>query len=152
MADFISSLIGYTPYSRKKRQIEKIRNGSKKNKKTVRIHSPHNTVLKYDLDSEEKQMKRGSPKTTNVKCGYKNNVYPCVYQETVFGSKEEWDDYILSTHDRNKSTGYRSIHEHDRLTVASLKKKGKFARRIPKEYRIYNEVTGEIYDNRLMKK
>jgi len=152
MADFISSLIGFTPYSRKKRQIERerTRKSIKKNKKTVRIHSPGNTLLEYDLDNEEKEMKRGSPKTTDVKCGFTNNVYPCVYQETEFGSKKEWDDYILSTHTRNKSTNYRPIHEHGRLTVASLKKKGKFAKKIPQEYRIYNEVTGEIYDKRLI--
>jgi len=157
MADFMSSLIGYTPYlqsARKKRQIEKTRasykKSSKKNKKTVKMNSPHKTIIEYDLDNDEKQMKRGSPKKTGVECG--NDVYPCVYKGTEFETKEEWDDYMLSTHTKNKSTGYRSIDEHDRVTILSLKKKGKLARKIPQESRLYDEVTGNIYDKRLMKK
>jgi hypothetical protein len=153
MSDFVSSLFRYTPYlqsTRKKKQLERIRRS--KNKKTVRIYSPNNTVLEYDLDNDEKQMKRGSPKKRGVECGNGNEVFPCVYKGTEFETQQEWSKYVLSNHTKNISTGYRTINDHDRLTVAALKTNGKLARKIPIKYRIYDEVTGEIYDKRLMKK
>lgn len=133
MSDFIIPLFRYAPYLRTPRKIKQLertltnyKKSSKMNKKTVKIHSPNNTVLEYDLDNDEKEMKRGSPKKIGVECG--NNVYPCVYKGTIFENKQDWDEYTLSNHTKNKSTGYRTIDEHDRIIIESLKKKGKLAK------------------------
>ena len=139
MSDFISSALRYGPIfnqsktrkSLPKNAIEMSRNTrvsrspskkaspKPKPKKTVKIHSPNNTVLEYDLDEDEELGKRTSPKRGRS-CN--NKVFPCVYRGTLFETKEEWDEYHLIRHMRNETTNYRSIKSHHVNTLKALSK------------------------------
>lgn len=130
--------------SRKKSILKK--NGTRKARKHVRINSPRNETRVYSLGSEEKRLKQGSPSKRGNPCG--NGIYPCVYRGVIFENRDEWNDFIENMSTRNASTGYRPISSHRRSTMSALSKKGKSAKSIPEEWRLYNLETGEIYDMR----
>jgi hypothetical protein len=129
--------------SRKKSILKK--NGTRKARKHVRINSPRNETRVYSLGSEEKRLKQGSPSKRGPPCG--KGVFPCVYRGVIF-DEEEWNDHIVNMSTRNASTGYRPISSHRRSVMSSLYKQGKTAKRIPKEYRLYDLETGEVHDIR----
>jgi hypothetical protein len=129
--------------SRKKSILKK--NGTRKARKHVRINSPRNETRVYSLGSEEKRLKHGSPSKRGPPCG--TGVFPCVYRGVIF-DEEEWNDHIVNMSTRNASTGYRPISSHRRSVMSSLYKQGKTAKRIPKEYRLYDLETGEVHDIR----
>lgn len=120
--------------------------GSKKTRR-VRIHSNHET-RHYELDSNEKNMKRiSSSRTSHLpKCG--TGLYPCVKRSTIFENKAEWDDYLENEITRNISTGHKSVSAHRKSVMTHLSKKGKTAKLVPEEWRLYNVTTGEIIDMR----
>jgi hypothetical protein len=132
--------------SRKKSILK--RNGTRKQKKRVRINSPRNEIRSYSLGSDEKKWKQGSPSKRGEKCG--KGIYPCMYRGVVFENREEWNDYASNLLSRNSSTGYRPVSSHRKSTMSALSKKGKSAKRIPEEFRLYNIETGEIFDMRTM--
>jgi hypothetical protein len=129
----------------KKRSILK-KNGTRKARKHVRINSPRNETRVYSLGSEEKRWKQGSPSKRGNPCG--NGIYPCVYRGVVFENKDEWNEHVENTISRNATTGHIPISSHRRSIMSSLYKKGKTAKRIPKEYRLYDLETGEVHDIR----
>lgn len=129
----------------RKRSILK-KNGTRKLRKRVRINSPRNETRIYSLESDEKTFKRGSPSKRGEKCG--QGKYPCVYRGVIFENREEWNEYAENMISRNASTGYIPVSSHRRSIMSSLSKKGKMAKRIPEEFRLYNIETGEIFDMR----
>lgn len=130
--------------SRKKSILKK--NGTRKARKRVSIHSPRNETRVYSLGSQEKKWKQSSPSKRGPPCGSGN--YPCVYRGVVFENRDEWDEYVENKISRNATTGYIPISSHRRSIMSSLAKKGKSAKRIPQEWRLYDLETGEIYDMR----
>lgn len=129
----------------RKRTILK-NNGTRKLEKRVRINSPRNETRVYSLESDEKTWKRGSPSKRGEKCG--QGKYPCVYRGVIFENREEWNEYAENTISRNASTGYIPVSSYRKSIISSLSKKGKSAKRIPEEFRLYNIETGEIFDLR----
>ena len=129
----------------KKKSILK-RSATKKANRRVRIHSPKNQIRECSLGSEEKRWKQGSPSKRGATCG--SGIFPCVYRGVVFEDAAEWEDYRENTISRNVSTGHRSISSHRKSTMSALSKKGKSSKKIPQEFRLYNNQTGEIYDMR----
>jgi hypothetical protein len=129
----------------KKKSILK-RSATRKANRRVRIRSPKNQIREYSLGSEEKRWKQGSPSKRGVICG--SGIFPCVYRGVVFEDASEWDEYKENMISRNESTGYRSISSHKRSTMSALSKKGKSAKKIPEDFRLYNNQTGEIFDMR----
>ena len=115
-------------------------------RKRVRIHSPNNQIKTYSLESEEKKWKQGSPSKTGIKCG--NGIFPCIYKGVVFENAFEWNDYMDNKILRNETTGFKSVSSHKNSIMSILSKKGKIAKQIPEEWRLYNIQTGEIYDIR----
>ena len=129
--------------SRKKSILKK--NGTRKARKHVRINSPRNETRVYSLGSEEKRLKQGSPSKRGPPCG--KGVFPCVYRGVIF-DEEEWNEHIVNMSTRNASTGYRPISSHRRSVMSSLYRQGKTAKRIPKEFRLYDLETGDVHDIR----
>jgi hypothetical protein len=129
----------------KKKSILK-RSATKKANRRVRIHSPKNQIREYSLGSEEKRWKQGSPSKRGPTCG--SGIFPCVYRGVLFENKDEWEDYTGNTISRNVSTGFRSISSHRKSTISALSKKGKSSKKIPEQFRLYNNQTGEIFDMR----
>jgi hypothetical protein len=134
----------HSSVSRRKSILRK--NGSRKNNKKVRINSPKNQIKVYSLGSEEIKWKQKSPLKKEDYC--ENGNFPCLYKGVVFENIDEWNDYIKNRYTRNESTGYKSIDSHKRSIISSLSKKGKLAKKIPEEWRLYNNQTGEVYDIR----
>lgn len=132
----------------KKRSILK-KDGTRKARKSVKIHSPKNQVRKYSLGSDEKRWKQGSPSKRGPSCG--SGIFPCVYRGVVFEDGDEWEEYRENMISRNASTGFKSISSHRRSVMSNLSKKGKSAKHIPSEFRLYDVQTGEIHDMRTYK-
>ena len=134
------------PSSSNSSKSRKSSSATKKANRRVRIHSPKNQIREYSLGSDERKWKPGSPSKRGKTCG--SGIFPCVYRGVVFEDADEWDDYIGNTISRNVSTGHRSISSHRKSTISALSKKGKSSKRIPEQFRLYNNQTGEIYDMR----
>ncbi len=130
--------------SRKKSILKK--NGTRKARKHVRIHSPRNETRVYSLGSQEKKWKQGSPSKRGPSCD--TGIFPCVYRGVVFENIDEWNEHVENMVSKNSSRGYMPISSHRRTVMSSLAKKGKSAKRIPQEWRLYDLETGEIYDMR----
>lgn len=138
MPGIFNSLLNAT-----KSKYRSLKNRTRRSQKKVRMNSPKNIVKEYSLDSEEKKYKSSKiPSNITTKCG--SGRFPCKYRNTVFQNGQEWKDYLNIINNRNtKNTGL------SRQTVMSeLSKKGKSAKKIPPEYRLYNIQTGEIFDLR----
>ncbi len=121
-------------------------NGTRKIKKRVRIYSPKNETRLYSLGSEEKIFKKGSPPKNGIPCG--TGRFPCKYRGVIFENIDEWNDYDENLKTKNKSIGKRSVSLHKRSVMRTLSKKGKLAKIIPEEWRLYDTQTGDIYDMR----
>lgn len=132
--------------SRRKSALRK--NGTRKIKKRVRINSPKNEIMLYDLDITEKKWKMGSPEKSGIPCG--SGIFPCTYRGVTFDTVDEWNEYMENMISRNESTGHRSISSHRRSVMSSLARKGKLAKKIPEEFRLYNTQTGEVFDIRTL--
>lgn len=114
--------------------------------KKVRIHSSENKVRIFHENSDEKRLKKVSSPKKGIECG--QGVYPCVYRGVTFENEKEWRNYSDNRITRNASTGHRAVHAHKQTTLRELARKGKSAKRIPEEFRLYNVQTGEIFDMR----
>ena len=88
-----------------------------KNKKskgiTKKLRFGKNMIRSYDLTSSEKKGKMDSP--TDIKeCDYtdREDDFPCKYQNTVFTSLDEYNEYKKMKDARNKITGFKSRSTH----------------------------------------
>jgi hypothetical protein len=147
MPSFFTTLRNLT--SKKPKSILKKKNRSifnkfktRKTKKSIKINSPKNSIKEYSLNSEEKRSKQ-HPRSNLVKCSGYNGVFPCVKHNTIFRNRREWVEYVKLSASDGKNVG-RSRE----IVMSELSKKGKTAKNIPKEYRLYNIQTGEVFDLR----
>lgn len=131
-------------------KTKKSKSPSSKKTRRVRISSTHQ-VKHYNLDSDEKRMKResSSPRKSRLpNCDH--GKFPCVKRGVIFDTEEEWNDYLENQITRNISTGHRSISAHRKSVLSHLSRQGKTAKFIPSEWRLYNINTGEIIDMRTL--
>jgi len=126
-----------------------IRRKSKSNSPTrrVRFNSPANTTRKYSLNSSERKEKRDSPKGRLRPCG-ENGPFPCTYSGARFDNIQELNEFFRMRREKNASTNYRNVSAYRLAITSQLHKQGKYKKKIPEEFRIYNTQTGEVFDMR----
>lgn len=115
--------------------------GKPKDKKIIRMYLQGNKIREYELSEEEKKIKKQNNGIDLPNCYDVADTYPCKYEDTVFNTKEEKDEYYKLKKDRNVSTDYRTKKEH----YNNINAPGK---RIPTYYRYDDPRSGAIYDGR----
>ena len=122
-----------------------------KTRKQVRIHSPLNQVRAYSLSPTEKANKRHTSRHRPCPKYPEEDDFPCSKAYTVFENMHEYeqhkDDFGLRGNSKRASV--RSHYSQMREKFATEEK---LARKIPKEYRLYNTDTGEVHDLRFFGK
>lgn len=135
--------------SSSKSSSKKSSSSSKKSKtrKRVRIQSPLNQLRLYSLSSTEKANKRHTSRYRACPKYPEEDDFPCSKAYTVFENMHEYeqhkDDFGLRGN--SKKTSVRSHYSQMRDRFAT---EGKLARKIPKEYRVYDKDTGAVHDIR----
>lgn len=116
-----------------------------KTKKSIRFSSPsRNQVKIYAPENEPRE-----PLPSYRKCSSRprEEDFPCIIRGTVFYDMEEYEDYENLIH--NKNRGHLPVHMHYAHMKKTLKNTGSYKKKIPPQFRYYDEETGKIYDIRL---
>jgi len=120
---------------------QEIQTKQEKKTKRVRIHSPSNTI---QIIEPRSSIRESNP--TYEECTGRN--YPCMFKGAIIDNRQEIQDYLDMLREKNASTGYKSRIAHKTDIFSKLRKTGKYAKKIPQEFRLYNIETGEIFDMR----
>jgi len=118
-----------------------------KTRKNIRFSSPsRNQVKIYAPENEPME-----PMPPYRKCSSRprERDFPCQIKGAVFNNMEEFNEYARLVNDRNR--GHLPAYMHYANMKKSLKSTGSYKKKIPPQYRYYNEDTGEIHDIRLFK-
>jgi hypothetical protein len=78
--------------------------------------------------------------------------FPCKQQNTIFDDVEEFNQYARDVSDKivsQRRQGLPSRSEHYSNMKRTLKSTGSYKRKIPAEYRFYDDKTGSIIDLRM---
>ena len=118
-----------------------------KTRKQVRIHSPLNQTRNYSLSSTEKAHKKTMQRYKNCPAYPEFDDFPCVKAYSVFDNMAEYEEHKDLLGLRNNSR-VSSINSHYLKTRKKHVSEGKYSRKIPHEFRVYNKDTGEIHDIR----
>lgn len=79
--------------------------------------------------------------------------YPCRRKNTVFETVEEFNEYARDVSDtklQRRQQGLPSVSSHYKTMRSKLKESGSYRKKIPPEYRLYDEDTGSIIDIRMI--
>jgi hypothetical protein len=115
-----------------------------KPKLRVRINTAENKTRKYSLSSSERNEKKAAIKRQYIEPCATKQGYPCMLRGAVIENEEELHDFI----EMNAHKSGKVIQKHLNDTRNELFRQGKYAKRIPPEYRLYDINTGKIYDLR----
>lgn len=154
-------------FSKKSRKDESARSVSPK---TRRTRSPPKSILKKSAStrkrsisfaSDIKSVREYAPETTpdtllknTPLCNppQKPKRYPCRIKHSIFESVDEYNQYSRDSSDRSISRrrkGLPSVSSHYKTMKNKLKESGSYRKKIPPEYRFYDEDSGKIIDVRL---
>lgn len=78
--------------------------------------------------------------------------YPCRQKYTIFDSVEEFNQYARDVSDstiKKRQSGLPSVSSHYKTMKNKLRESGSYRKKIPPEYRFYDEESGRIIDVRL---
>ena len=123
--------------------LKKTANNGPKKKQIIRLNLQKNKTHTYHLSSDEKREKRSKNLDINECTNSSDNNYPCKYNDTVFYSEDEYNEYKQMKQERNISTGHKSRSIHYKEIES---KTGTLGKKIPKENRLHDPYTGKIYD------
>lgn len=118
--------------------------GKPKKKQVIRINLKKNSIKEFEKDSPIKE----DNNLHNYPDCYDIDSYPCKYEDTIFNTNEEYNEYIKMKKDRNISTGFKSRSKHYDDTVKYLKSKNMYAKKISQKNRLYDNRSGLIYDKK----
>lgn len=108
--------------------------------KSVRLYAPDEP----DSDSPQ-SVSRCNPPSRPRK-------FPCKKQNTIFDNVEEFNQYARDISDKiisQRRQGLPSRSAHYSTMKRTLKSTGSYKRKIPAEYRFYDDKTGSIIDLRM---
>ncbi len=88
-----------------------------------RLRFGRNTIKNFLPDSPESDNSMSSPSSYVKECDYTEleSDFPCKYQDTVFNTLDEYNEYANIKKERNVSTGYKSRKEHYREILGNKK-------------------------------
>lgn len=116
-----------------------------KTRKNIRFSSPSRNQIKiYAPDNEPME-----PIPSYRKCSSRprESDFPCQIRGAIFYNIEEFNEYARLVNDKNK--GRLPAYMHYANMKKTLKSSGSYKKKIPPQYRYYDEETGEIHDIRL---
>lgn len=79
-------------------------------------------------------------------------TYPCRNKYTVFENVDEFNQYARDVSDKimkQRQSGLPSVSSHYKTMKNRLKETGSYKKKIPPEYRLYDDESGRIVDIRL---
>lgn len=110
----------------------------------VRIKTEHNEIRSYSIDSAEKKEKIEALKRPNLKECTPELDFPCMFRGAVIENKEELAEFI----EMNAHKSSKAVQKHLNEMRKKMFEEGTYAKRIPKEFRLYSHNTGNVYDIR----
>ena len=110
----------------------------------VRIKTEHNKIRSYSIDSAEKKEKIEALKRPNLKECTAELDFPCMFRGAVIENKEELAEFI----EMNAHKSSKAVQKHLNEMRKKMFEEGTYAKRIPKEFRLYSHNTGNVYDIR----
>lgn len=122
-------------------------NGNNKTRKNIRFSSPSRNQIKlYAPENEPRE-----PGPSYRKCGNRprETDFPCQIRGAIFYNMEEFNEYARLVNDKNR--GHLPAYMHYANMKKTLKSTGSYKKKIPPQYRYYDEESGKIYDIRLFK-
>ena len=120
-----------------------------KTKKRVKIVSAKNQIREFEIDSAERKMKQSHKKHFPF-CFSDNGQpfkFPCKYKNIVFNDAEDMQGFF-EEYDIKRASEDTNAKMRKTKTILDLVKKGKYMKKIPPAYRLYDVDSGEIYDMR----
>lgn len=146
------------------------RSTSSAKSKTRRAHSPPRSILKkapstrkksLSFSSNIKSVREYAPEfspdtllknTPMCNPPQRPKRYPCRIRNSIFENAEEFNEYARDVSDTiisRRRKGLPSVSSHYKTMKSKLKESGSYRKRVPAEYRYYDEETGRIIDVRL---
>ena len=110
----------------------------------VKFNPAKNKTKKYSLGSSERREKIEAFLKPRLKECDKKLEFPCTFRGARLDNMEELKDFI----EMNAHKSDALVNKHLNETRNRLFAEGTYAKRIPKEYRLYSHDTGKIYDIR----
>lgn len=152
------------------RKSKKDSSSSSARSKTRRSHSPPKSILKKSPSTRKKSLSFSSNiksvreyapefspdmllKSTPL-CNppQRPKKYPCRIKNSIFENVEEFNEYARHVSDiiiSRRRKGLPSVSSHYKTMKSKLKETGSYKKRVPAEYRYYDEDSGRIIDVRL---
>jgi hypothetical protein len=118
---------------------------SNKTKKNIRFSSPSRNQVK--LYAPENEPREPLPPYRKCSSRPREEDFPCIIRGTVFYDMDEYEEYENLIH--NKNRGHLPVRMHYAHMKKTLKNTGSYKKKIPPQYRYYDEETGKIHDIRL---
>lgn len=119
-------------------------------KKKSLVFSPEIHSIKEFSDSEFSDSEK-----EKVRACYppqRPRIFPCRNKYTVFDNIDEFNVYAREVSDKiikQRQRGLPTVKEHYKTMKTQLKEKGHYRKKIPPQYRLYDEDSGNIIDLRL---
>lgn len=118
-------------------------------KKSLSFSSNIKSVKEYAPDNSPSDLTYSVPKCHPPQ---RPKNFPCRQKNTVFDNAEEFNEYARDVSDtimRRRRKGLPSVSSHYKTMKNKLKATGSYRKKIPPEYRFYDEDSGRIIDVRL---
>ena len=157
-------------FSRKTKKNNSPKSSSSSRSKTARLNSPPRSILKKTPSTRKKSLSFSSniksvreyapefsPDTllkSTPLCSppQRPKKYPCRIKNSIFENVEEFNEYARDVSDTiisRRRKGLPSVSSHYKTMKNKLKETGSYKKRVPAEYRFYDEDSGRIIDVRL---
>jgi hypothetical protein len=157
-------------FSRKTRKDSSPKSNTSPKSKTKRANSPPKSILKKSASTRKKSLSFSSniksvreyaPEHTpdmllksTPMCNppQRPKKYPCRIKNSIFENIEEFNEYARDVSDtiiNRRRKGLPSVSSHYKTMKNKLKESGSYRKKVPEEYRFYDEDSGRIVDVRL---
>jgi hypothetical protein len=118
-------------------------------KKSISFASNIRSVQEYAPENTPDMLLKNTPTCNPLQ---RPKKYPCRIKNSIFESVEEFNQYARDSSDRSMSRrrkGLPSVSSHYKTMKNKLKESGSYRKKVPSEYRFYDEDSGRISDIRL---